>query len=58
MHQWYGDGLLFAKLFNARKQRIFCLVEQEDFHVLQSEGLGAYHVVKQAPGRMLISNAE
>lgn len=56
MAGWFFWMEPFVEWFNARQRRIFCLMEEEEFHYLEEAGLKDYKVIKKGSGKLLISN--
>lgn len=56
MKGWFLDTGIFAKEFEARQTRFFCLTEEEKFHELGEAGIKNFQVLKRDHDMVLISN--
>ena len=56
MKQWFLDAPQFARLFKDKQSRFFCLLDEDKLPELKGQGLGDFHIVRKAYGRLLISN--
>ena len=54
--EWFLKPEEFARFFNGRTRRVFCLLEAERLPELTQQDLGPYKTIMEDSGKMLLSN--
>jgi hypothetical protein len=54
--EWFQTADDLVALFNARKRRVFCLMDEEEFRELESRKIRNVTILKKGFGKLLIAN--